>query len=300
MNEQLETLFKYIEPSKLLELGLQATKFFVVIIAALIVLRLVKTAIDRVGGRMQGRGKTLDDQKRVETLTRVLKYLANVVILLLGSLIALGTIGISIAPVLAAAGVVGLAVGFGAQSLVKDYFTGVVLLIENQIRAGDFIEVGGKSGTVENVTLRYVRLRDSQGNVHFVPNGQIDSVTNSTMEFAYALIDVGVAYKEDVDASIQVMQKVGTELAEDPEWGAKITEPMAVFGVQELADSAVTLRVRFKTTPGDQWGVRREYNKRIKAAFDKVGIEIPFPHVTMYPGTGVEISGAANPQISSK
>jgi moderate conductance mechanosensitive channel len=300
MNEQLETLFKYIEPSKLLELGLQATKFFVVIIAALIVLRLVKTAIDRVGGRMQGRGKTLDDQKRVETLTRVLKYLANVVILLLGSLIALGTIGISIAPVLAAAGVVGLAVGFGAQSLVKDYFTGVVLLIENQIRAGDFIEVGGKSGTVENVTLRYVRLRDSQGNVHFVPNGQIDSVTNSTMEFAYALIDVGVAYKEDVDASIQVMQKVGTELAEDPEWGAKITEPMAVFGVQELADSAVTLRVRFKTTPGDQWGVRREYNKRIKAAFDKVGIEIPFPHVTMYPGTGVEISGAVNPQISSK
>lgn len=291
MNEQLETLFKYIEPAKLLELGLQATKFILVIVFALIVLRLVKTAIERVGKRMQGRSATLDDQKRVETLTRVLKYVANVIVLLLGALIALGTIGISIAPVLAAAGVVGLAVGFGAQSLVKDYFTGVVLLIENQIRAGDFIEVGGKSGTVENVTLRYVRMRDAQGNVHFVPNGQIDSVTNSTMDFAYALIDIGIAYKEDVEGAIKVMQKVGTELAEDPEWGVKITEPMATFGVQDLADSAVIVRVRFKTTPGDQWGVRREYNKRIKAAFDNVGIEIPFPHVTMCPSGGSSGSG---------
>lgn len=281
MNEQLETLFKYIEPTKLLDLGLQAAKFILVIIVALVVLRLVKTAIDRVGMRMQSRSKTLDDQKRVETLTRVLKYVANVVILLMGALIALGTIGISIAPVLAAAGVVGLAVGFGAQSLVKDYFTGIVLLIENQIRAGDIIEVGGKSGTVENMTLRYVRLRDAEGNVHFVPNGQINSVTNSTMEFAYALIDVGVAYKEDIDASIQVMQQVGAQLAEDKEWRLKITEPMSTFGVQQLADSAVMIRVRFKTLPGEQWAVRREYNKRIKAAFDRVGIEIPFPHVTM-------------------
>lgn len=299
MNEQLETLFKYIEPAKLLDLGLQATKFVVVIVVALIVLRLVKTAIERVGKRMQQRGSTIDDQKRVETLTRVLKYVANVVVLLLGALIALGTIGISIAPVLAAAGVVGLAVGFGAQSLVKDYFTGIVLLIENQIRAGDFIEVGGKSGTVENVTLRYVRMRDAHGNVHFVPNGQIDSVTNSTMDFAYAVIDVGIAYKEDVEGAIQVMQKVGSELTEDPEWGAKITEPMSTFGVQELADSAVIVRVRFKTTPGDQWAIRREYNKRIKAAFDNVGIEIPFPHVTMYPGAGVEIGGSSAPQIAS-
>ena len=299
MNEQLETLFKYIEPAKLLDLGLQATKFVVVIVVALIVLRLVKTAIERVGKRMQQRGSTIDDQKRVETLTRVLKYVANVVVLLLGALIALGTIGISIAPVLAAAGVVGLAVGFGAQSLVKDYFTGIVLLIENQIRAGDFIEVGGKSGTVENVTLRYVRMRDAHGNVHFVPNGQIDSVTNSTMDFAYAVIDVGIAYKEDVEGAIQVMQKVGSELAEDAEWGAKITEPMSTFGVQELADSAVIVRVRFKTTPGDQWAIRREYNKRIKAAFDNVGIEIPFPHVTMYPGAGVEIGGSPAPQIAS-
>lgn len=283
MNEQLEGLFKYIEPAVLLHLGLQATKFILVICVALFVLRIAKTAIDRVGNRIRARSKTIEEQKRVETLSRVLKYIASVVVLLMGGLIALGTIGISIAPVLAAAGVVGLAVGFGAQSLVKDYFTGIVLLLENQIRAGDSIEVGGKSGTVENMTLRYVRLRDAEGNVHFIPNGQINSVTNSTMDFAYAVIDVGVAYKEDVNAVIQVMQTVGSALAEDEEWRNKITEPMSTFGVQQLADSAVIIRVRFKTVAGEQWAIRREYNKRIKAAFDNVGIEIPFPHVTMCP-----------------
>ncbi|HEX4856905.1 MAG TPA: mechanosensitive ion channel domain-containing protein, partial [Limnobacter sp.] len=214
MNEDLNGLFKYIEPSVLLDLGLQATKFILVILAALVVLRVVKAAIDRIGQRMQHHTKTLDDQKRIETLMRVLKYVANLVILLMGALIALGTIGISIAPILAAAGVVGLAVGFGAQSLVKDYFTGIVMLLENQIRAGDVVEVGGKSGTVENITLRYIRLRDIQGNVHFIPNGQINSVTNSTMEYAYALVDIGIAYEEDVDASIEVMRRVGNELQE--------------------------------------------------------------------------------------
>lgn len=281
MKEEFNTLFKYIEPAVLLDLALQASKFILVILAALVILRVVKTAIDRVGHRMQHHSKTVDDQKRIETLMRVLKYVANLVILLMGALIALGTIGISIAPILAAAGVVGLAVGFGAQSLVKDYFTGIVLLLENQIRAGDIVEVGGKSGTVENITLRYIRLRDMQGNVHFVPNGQINSVTNSTMEFAYALIDVGIAYEGDVDASIEVMRRVGAELREDPAWTHRITEDMTVFGVQALGDSSVTVRVRFKTMPGEQWAVQREYNKRIKTAFDKVGIEIPYPHVTM-------------------
>lgn len=274
MNEQFDNLFQYIEPSKLLELGLQAMKFILVIVVALVLLRVLKTAIERVGGRMKSRSKTLDDQKRIETLTRVLKYVANVVILLLGALIALGTIGISIAPVLAAAGVVGLAVGFGAQSLVKDYFTGIVLLLENQIRAGDSIEVAGKSGTVENVTLRYVRLRDTHGNVHFVPNGQINAVTNSTMDFAYAVVDVAIDYKTDVDSALEVMQKVGEALIADPVFGGKISGPMTTFGVQELADAAVVLRVRFKTLPGEQFAVRREYYKRIKAAFEKNSIVI--------------------------
>lgn len=297
MNQKLETLFKYIEPAKLIEWGFMAVQFVAVIVIAVVLLKVVKKSIHRIGDRMQNRTADTGEKKRIDTLMRVFDYLANVVILLLGTLIALGTIGISIGPILAAAGVVGLAVGFGSQSLVKDYFTGVVLLLENQIRAGDFVEIAGKAGTVENVTLRYVRLRDGQGNVHFVPNGQISSVTNSTMDFAYAMIDVGIAYKEDVDSAIQVMQKVGTELAEDADWKVKITEPMATFGVQELGDSAVVIRVRFKTLPGEQWGVKREYNKRIKAAFDKVGIEIPFPHMTVYPGADNPLTAQA--QISS-
>lgn len=285
MNEQLETLFKYIEPAKLIEWGFQALQFVLVIIIALLILKGVKGSIHKVAARVKSRTSDVGEQKRVDTLMRVFDYLANIVILLVGALIALGTIGISIGPILAAAGVVGLAVGFGSQSLVKDYFTGVVLLMENQIRAGDVIDLGsGRVGTVENVTLRYVRLRDKDGSVHFIPNGSISSVCNMTMDFGYSLMEIGIAYKEDVDVAMQVMQKVGDEMAEDEAFKAKILEPMLMMGVHALADSAVILRARFKTTAGDQWGIRREYHRRIKMAFDKVGIEIPFPHMTIYRG----------------
>lgn len=284
MSEQLETLFKYIEPAKLLEWGFQAFQFFLVIVIALIILKVVKASIRKVGNGMQNRTNDAGEKKRIDTLMRVFDYLANVVILLIGALIALGTIGISIGPILAAAGVVGLAVGFGAQSLVKDYFTGIVLLMENQIRAGDVIEIGGRTGAVETVTLRYVRIRDKDGNVHFVPNGQISSVCNMTMDFGYALMEIGIAYKEDVDKAWQIIQKVGDEMAEDEAYKHNILEPMLVMGVHALADSAVIIRARFKTIAGEQWAVRREYHRRIKAAFDHVGIEIPFPHMTIYKG----------------
>lgn len=288
MSEQLETLFKYIEPAQLLEWGFQAIQFFLVIIIALLILKGVKASIHRIGKGMQDRTDDAGEKKRIDTLMRVFDYLANIVILLIGALIALGTIGISIGPILAAAGVVGLAVGFGAQSLVKDYFTGVVLLMENQIRAGDVIEIGGRAGSVETVTLRYVRIRDKDGNVHFVPNGQISAVCNMTMDFGYALMEIGIAYKEDVEKAWQVIQKVGDDMAADEAYKAKILEPMLVMGVHALADSAVIIRARYKTVAGEQWGIRREYHRRIKAAFDKVGIEIPFPHMTIYKGDAAE------------
>lgn len=290
MNEQLETLFKYIEPAKLIEWSFQALQFVMVIVIAFVVLKGVKGSIHKIGDRVKSRTIDLGEQKRVDTLMRVFDYIANIVILLVGALIALGTIGISIGPILAAAGVVGLAVGFGSQSLVKDYFTGVVLLMENQIRAGDVIDLGGgRVGSVENVTLRYVRLRDKDGSVHFIPNGSISSVCNMTMDFGYSLMEIGIAYKEDVDAAMQVMQKVGDEMAEDEAFKAKILEPMLMMGVHALADSAVIIRARFKTVAGEQWGLRREYHRRIKIAFDKLGIEIPFPHVTVYRGDATEV-----------
>lgn len=225
-----------------------------------------------------------EEAKRAETLGRVFRYIASVVIWLVTGIVILGELGISIAPILGAAGVVGLAIGFGAQSLVKDYFTGIFLLLENQLRQGDVVEVGGKSGIVEEITLRYVQMRDYDGNVHYVPNGEITTVTNMTRGYARAVIDVGIAYREDVDQALKVMREVGVELCADPIFAPKILEDIEIAGVNEWGDSAVILRCRFKVAPIEQWGVRREYLRRLKYAFDTAGIEIPFPHLTVYSG----------------
>jgi small conductance mechanosensitive channel len=191
--------------------------------------------------------------------------------------------------------VVGVAVGFGAQSLVKDFFSGFFILLENQVRVGDVVTVGGRGGLVEEVTLRYVRLRDYDGNVHFVPNGTIDVVTNSTLDFAYAVVDVGVAYREDVDDALGIMRRVAEDLRKDALFGLKIQQEVEVVGVERWADSAVILRVRFKVLPIEQWNVRREYLKRLKHAFDEAGIEIPYPHLTLYPGRSKD--GSAPPLV---
>jgi len=196
----------------------------------------------------------------------------------------LGEVGISIAPILAAAGVVGVAVGFGAQSLIKDYFTGFFLLIEDQIRHGEVIEVCGKKGKVEEVTLRHVRLRDFEGSVHFIPNSTITTVTNKSRDFSYAVIDLSVAYRENVDEVYEVMRKVGAEMRNAAEFKDLIVEDLEIAGIDDLSDSAVIIRCRFKVLPLEQWDVKREFLYRIKKAFDAAGIEIPYPHLTLYAG----------------
>lgn len=231
--------------------------------------------------------RNLDDPeevKRVATLGRVFRYLASVAITLIAGMLILGELGISVAPILGAAGVAGLAVGFGAQSLVKDYFSGFFLLLENQMRHGDVVEVAGIGGIVEDMTLRYVQLRDYDGNVHFIPNGSIATVTNKTRGHAFAVVDVGIAYRESVDEALEVMRQTGEALRADAQWQARILEPVEIVGVENWADSAVILRCRFKVAPIEQWAVRREYLRRLKQAFDTAGIEIPFPHLTLYAG----------------
>jgi moderate conductance mechanosensitive channel len=156
------------------------------------------------------------------------------------------------------------------------------MILENQIHVGDVVEVGGKSGKVEDVTLRYVRMRDAEGAVHYVPNGVISTVTNRSREFAYAMIEVGVAYKENLDRVFEVIKSVGAELQRDSEFGEKLLEPVEILGVQDWADSAVLLRFRFKTKALEQWGVRREVLRRLKNEFDRQGIEIPFPCRNVY------------------
>lgn len=226
----------------------------------------------------------LQDKQRLETLGRVFRYVANVTISLIAGMLVFTELGISIAPILATAGVLGLAVGFGAQSLVKDYFSGLFLLLEDQIRYGDVVEVAGKSGVVEEVTLRFVRLRGYDGSVHFVPNGQINSVTNMTRDFSFAVIDVGVAYREDVDEVFTIIREVAAQMRTEEPFKDIILEDVDLAGVENWADSAVAIRLRIKVQPIQQWTVKREFLRRLKAAFDTQGIEIPFPHLTVYAG----------------
>ena len=179
---------------------------------------------------------------------------------------------------------VGVAVGFGAQNLIKDYFNGFFMLVENQIRQGDVVEVCGKTGVVEDITLRYVCLRDNEGSVHYVPNGQITTVTNKSREFAFALIDLGIAYRENLEEVYEVLGEVGSRMRADAIIGQKILDDIEIQGVQDWGDSAVILRCRFKTVALEQWNVRRAFLERLKQAFDARGIEIPYPHLTIYAG----------------
>jgi small conductance mechanosensitive channel len=235
-----------------------------------------------------------DEVGRVETLARAFRNAAVIVIFILAGTLVLGELGVSIAPILATAGVAGIAIGFGAQSLIKDYFNGFFLLLDDQIRQGDVVEVAGKGGLVEEVTLRYVRLRDLEGHVHFVPNGEINLVTNRTREYATPVIDAGIAYREDPEEALRVMREVAAALRADPAWKERIIDDLEVIGVERWGDSAVTLRARFKVVPPiQQWNVKREYLKRLKRAFDERGIEIPYPHLTLYAGQNKD--GSAPP-----
>lgn len=223
-----------------------------------------------------------EEKKRVETLGRVFRYVTSVTIIVVALMLALSEIGVSIAPLLATAGVAGIAIGFGAQSVVKDYFTGIVMLLENQIRQGDIVEVAGKAGFVEEVTLRYVRLRDYQGSVHFVPNGVITTVTNLSRNFAFAVIDIGVSYRSDIDQVFDIMRDVSSALRHDPDFGAKILDDIEIAGVEQWADSAVMIKARIKVVALWHGPIRREYLRQLKIAFDANNIEIPFPQRVVY------------------
>ena len=224
--------------------------------------------------------------RRAETLGRVFRYLASVAITAVATMLVLAEVGISVAPILGAAGVVGVAIGFGAQSLVKDYFTGFFLLLENQIRQGDVVQLGEHSGLVEEVTLRNVRLRDYDGNVHFVPNGTISSVVNMSRGYAQAVVDIGVGYGEDLERAMDVMRQVGADLRVDAAHAHRILDELEIGGVERWADSAVILRARFRVAALEQWTVKREYLHRLKRAFDEHAIEIPFPQLTIHPVAG--------------
>jgi len=270
--------------SEYLNISKELLHVIVIVMLAWLLIALSRRLIRLFRTYMSSHSGSAEATKRIETLARVFRYSATVVISLVAGMLALSELGISIAPILGAAGVVGVAVGFGAQSLIKDYFNGFFLLLENQIRQGDVVEVCGKGGLVEDITLRYVCLRDYEGSVHYIPNGLITTVTNRSRGYSYAVIDVSVAYRESVDEVFEIMREVGRALRASEKFGAKILDDIEIAGVDQWADSAVILRCRFKTATLEQWDVRREFLRRLKDVFDTRGIEIPYPHLTIYAG----------------
>ena len=230
---------------------------------------------------------SLDDSKdeaqtqRVNTLFRILRNFVSIAILIVVIMLVLSELGIEIGPLIAAAGVVGLAVGFGAQTLVKDIITGLFIILEGQITIGDIVEVAGHSGRVEAITIRTVRLRDVNGHLHVVPFSEVTTVKNITQDQDYHSFEIGVSYNEDVDNVIDTIEKVGKNLRKDKDFTSKINGEIEVFGLDKFEDSAIIIKGRIPTVHKQQWAVRREFNRRIKLAFDKGGIEIPFPQTTI-------------------
>lgn len=265
----------------------------VIVIGALVTIKLASFITRRVERAFEDSDPdTMSErEKQAATLGKVIRNVIRILVWGVALLMLLKEFGIEIGPILAGVGIAGLAVGFGAQSMVKDFLAGMFVLIENQYNVGDVIQAAGVAGLVEKVTLRATTLRDLEGKVHIIPNGVIDVVTNMTKEYSRFVLDVGVAYKEDVDEVMTVLKEIGDGMAADPEYSKLIIEPLEVLGVQDFGDSAVVIRVRFTTQPIQQWPIGREFRRRVKKTFDAKGIEIPFPHTTIYLGEGAPMNG---------
>ncbi len=222
--------------------------------------------------------QAIEAKKRAHTLGNILRHGVLIVIFFVALLMILGELGIQVGPLLATAGIGALAVGFGAQSLVKDVISGFFIILENQYRIGDAIEVAGVSGLVESVSLRRTVLRDLEGKVHTVPNGEIKIVSNLSKEWARSVLDVSISYREDVDQVFELLKQMGKELAAEEPWKSVLLEPLQIFGVERFGESELVIRVVVKTVPLKQWEVGRELRRRIKIRFDEKGIQFPFPH----------------------
>ena len=257
-------------------------------VASYILLRVIRSVTNRLSVMLQGFTLSVERQKRAQTLSHIVRVVTTTTLFVVTGMLILSEIGVNLAPILAAAGIGGLAIGFGAQNLVRDVITGFFILLEDHIRVGDVVKVGEFAGVVENITLRVLTLRDLDGSLHVIPHSAVTIVTNMSKDFSFALLDVGVAYREDVDEVVVILREVGAELRRDPEFASDILEDLEVLGVSEFASSQVTITIRMKTAPIKQWRIGREFRRRIKKAFDARGVEIPFPHLTLYLGESKE------------
>jgi small conductance mechanosensitive channel len=266
----------------------------ILLILLFVTLKLLYISIGRLNKLLINRAtksESLDTQeasKRINTLLNILKGIGKILIWSIFLMILLKKFNIDVGPILAGAGILGLAVGFGAQELVRDIISGFFILLENQVRAGDVAIINGTGGLVEKIEMRTMTLRDFSGVVHVFQNGKINTLANMTKEWSAIVFDIGVAYKENIDQVIKIMQQVGETMINEEDYKEVIREPLEIFGLDKFGDSAIVIKARLKTTPGEQWRLGREYRKRLKVAFDKEGIEIPFPHTTVYWGEKID------------
>lgn len=254
------------------------------ILFAVVALLIIRFTINHFIGRiverivLGHRYKTKREEKlRERTLTDMFKTGTAVVTWVVIAVVVLQEFGVNLAALATGAGLIGVVIGFGAQSMFKDFLGGTFIITENQYRIGDVVTVGGHSGIVEQITIRMTKLRDLDGSVYFIPNGEITSVRNMTMEYSGVVIEVGVSYDTEVSEAEEIINEVGKELAEDSEWKSRIIEPITFLRLDSFGDSSVNLKAVGKTVPLEQWNIAGEYRKRLKKAFEKKGIEIPFP-----------------------
>jgi moderate conductance mechanosensitive channel len=285
----MEKIMKMLEKINYENVIFTTLQIFLILIVTWVVLAIVKLALRRLEQRLLHRGQAegevpSESAKRVETLTRLLRQGIIIVVWVIAGLVVLREFGIDIGPILASAGVVGLAVGFGAQNLVRDVISGFFIILENQVRVGDVAVVNGTGGLVERINFRTIVLRDLSGSVHVFPNGTITTLSNMTRDWSAYVFDIGIAYKEDTDKVIEVIRELGQELKSDAHFGPLMVDDMEIFGLDNFADSAVVIKGRIKTKPIKQWEVGREFQRRLKKTFDAKGIEIPFPHRSIYFG----------------
>jgi len=269
---------------------LVGVQLFLIVLIAMAIVDAVTAFTHAYLARREKRGRA---SAKVKTLVPLANKAVKVVVTIVAAIMILSELGVEIAPLLAGVGVLGLAIGFGAQTLVKDIITGVFLLVEDSVSVGDVVNLEGTAGLVEAINIRTIRLRDLHGNVHVIPYSSVARITNMTKEFSRYVADIGVAYREDVDEVMELLREVGEALRQDPELGKDILEPIEIFGLDRFEDSAVVVRVRLTTRPLKQWATGREFLRRVKRAFDDRGIEIPFPHRTIY--MGADKDGTAPP-----
>jgi small conductance mechanosensitive channel len=266
--------------------GIRLVRIVGIGVGAYVVLKIINLVVAQMQRMVEDEDEShvSEAEKRAKTLGDIMNSAGFVLVAGVAVMMVLSELGMNIMPIITGAGIAGLAFGFGAQNLVRDIISGFFLILEDQIRVGDVAMINGTGGFVEAIKLRTTMLRDLEGVLHIFPNGEIKQVSNRTKEWSRYVIDVGVAYKENVDYVMEVLKEIGEELSSDPEYRSLILAPLEILGVDAFGDSQVTIKIMIKTLPLKQWVVGRELRRRIKNTFDRKGIEIPFPHLSLYFG----------------